>query len=174
MRAYINSRLFAFVRAACIVVLTVATVSNAAFGQSASPDVGSVWFWFGACKGGKTMGVELSVDGKTVYQSTFRACRMQRSDARNGSRGKTEIFRFPGGHTFQNTYGTTKREQVECNIWQAGADPDDMLLGVSFVAHNQVLLNTVHIVRPGRRTQSKLDPDVVIKTYPIALVDAPH
>jgi hypothetical protein len=75
-------------------------------------------------------------------------------------------FHFSGGHTFQGTYHTTTTETVEGTIWQAGADPDDILLGVSFVAHDQVLLNTIHIVKPGEPTESKLDRGLVIKTYP--------
>jgi hypothetical protein len=141
---------------------------SAALGQSAPPNSGDVWFWFGACKDGKTMGVELSVDGETVYHSTFRACRMNRTETNSDREAKAKTtFHFPGGHTFQDTYHTAKREQIECDIWQAGADPNDILLGVAFATHDQILLNTIHVVRPDKSTRSELDDGVVIKTYPI-------
>lgn len=67
--------------------------------------------------------------------------------------------------TFQGTYHTKTTETLEGTIWQAGADPDDILLGVSFLAHDQVLLNTIHITKPGKSTESNLDAGLVIKTY---------
>ena len=173
MRTYFDSQFATLVRVACVSILVAVAMPSAALGQSASPDSGDVWFWFGACKDGKPMGVELSVEGKTVYHSSFRACRMMRTDANGEREGKAKAFRFVGGHTFQGTYRTTKQEQIEGSIWQAGADPDDILLGVSFVAHNQILLNTIHIVRPGKSTQSELDAGVVIKTYPMTSTPVP-
>jgi len=77
-------------------------------------------------------------------------------------------FYFSGGHTFQDEFHTSKKEKIEANIWEAGADPNDILLGVSFATRDQILLNTVHIVKPGRPTQMTLDRGVVIRTYPVA------
>lgn len=130
-------------------------------------EANAVWFWFGGCQNGAPMGLKITVEGQTVYHSTFRACRMERSDANTEKEKKTTVLHFSGGHTFQDTYHTNEGEKIEGYIWQAGADPDDILLGVSFVAHRQVLLNTIHIVQPGKPTQSTLDRDVVIKTYPL-------
>jgi hypothetical protein len=167
--------LILFVGAAYVLVLAAATMPIAAFGQSTKSSSGDVWFWFGGCKNNsKTMEIELSVEGKIVYRSSFRACRMKRADANSKREGNTKIFYFPGGHTFQKKYRTTRQTQIKGSIWQAGADPDDVLLGVSFETDNQVLLNTVDIVRPGRPTQYTLDDDVVIKTYQVTSVDAPR
>jgi hypothetical protein len=133
----------------------------------ASPTAEPVWFWFGDCRKTVMMGVEIVVEGQAVYHSSFKACRMTRTVANTENERRTRVFYFSGGHIFQDTYRTSTGEKIEGNIWQAGADPDDILLGVSFVAHNQVLLNTLHVVKPGKSTQSKLDRDIVIKTYPM-------
>jgi hypothetical protein len=150
-----------------IAVLALVTNSPVAFSQSPTPHVDSVWFWSGACPKGKRTGVEILVEGKAVYRSSFRACRLERTDAVAKNEGGTRVFHFSGGHDFQNTYPTTKRESIEGNLWQAGADTDDILLGVSFTAHNQILLNTIHVAKLGEPSSSTLDSDVVIKTYPI-------
>jgi hypothetical protein len=138
------------------------------FAHSTSPNGDLVWFWFGNCANSTVMGVKVVVDGQTVYRSSFRACQMERTDANTKNEQSVRAFHFSGGHTFQDTYRTTENEKVEGNIWQAGADPDAILLGVSFVAHNQVLLNTIHVVKPGKPAKSILDRDVFIKTYPLA------
>jgi hypothetical protein len=142
-------------------------VLTAASAGGGSQNTDAVWFWFGDCLNGTPMGVRITVEGQNVYHSTFRACRMERVDANTEKEKRIRVFHFPGGHTFQDTYRTNEGEKIEGNIWQAGADPDDILLGVSFVAHGQILLNTIHIVQPGKPTQSTLDRDLVIKTYPL-------
>jgi len=115
------------------------------------------------------MGIEIAVEGRTIYRSTFHACHLRRSDRINEVQQKSmDQFYFSGGHTIQDKYHTSKGEQIEGDVWEAGADRDDIVLGVSFMTRNQELLNTIHIVKPGKATQSTLDRHVVIKTYPIA------
>ncbi len=153
-----------------ILSLLLVALSPVAFSQEPLP-ANRVWFWFGDCANGKLMGLDLLVEGRIVYHSGFRACLMERTDANAQGESKTRAFYFSGGHNFQGVYATTKEEQVEGNIWEAGADPDDILLGVSFATLNQVLLNTIHIVKPGKPTQSTLDRNVIIKTYPLRPAD---
>ncbi|MBZ5782256.1 hypothetical protein, partial [Klebsiella aerogenes] len=64
-------------------------------------------------------------------------------------------------------YHTTSTQTIEGNIWQAGADPGDLILGVSFATKNQVLLNTIHIARPGSASSSEVDRGIVVRTFPI-------
>jgi hypothetical protein len=112
--------------------------------------------------------VEVLLDGKSIYHSRVRACQMIRTDANTEREQKVKTsFHFSGGHSFQDTHPTAKTETIEGSLWQAGADPDDILLGVSFLAHDQVLLNTTHIVRLNKSTESNLDTGLVIKTYPV-------
>jgi len=157
----------ALMKKICILALVLITIPSAAFSQGSPSHIDSLWFWFGDCPNAKVMGVRIIVEGQTIYRSSFRVCRMERTNANAESQRKIRAFHFSGGHTFQNTYRTAMQEEIEGNLWQAGADPDAILLGVSFTAHDQVLLNTIHIVKPGKPTQSVLDRDVVIKTYPM-------
>jgi hypothetical protein len=159
-------------KSSSIVALILVAASSVAFSQGSLLGADRVWFWFGDCTNGKLMGLEVLVEGQAVYHSSFRACLMERTDANSEAERRIRAFHSSGGHTFQHRYRTTKEEQIEGNIWQAGADPDDILLGISFSTKNRILLNTIHIVRPGKPTQSTLDRDVVIKTYP--LKPAPH
>jgi|HubBroStandDraft_6_1064221.scaffolds.fasta_scaffold785582_1 hypothetical protein len=147
--------------------LVIATILPVAFPQSSQQQAENVWFWFGDCPEPKLMGVQVLLDGKSVHQSHFRACQMNRTAPNTEREQKVRTpFHFSGGHTFQGTYYTKKTETIEGTLWQAGADRDDILLGVSLVAHEQVLLNTIHIVRPGKPTETILDAGLVIKTYP--------
>jgi hypothetical protein len=57
---------------------------------------------------------------------------------------------------------------IEGNIWEAGADPDALTLGVSFVNGNRILTNTVHIAHPAARNESVVATGLVIRTYPAA------
>jgi hypothetical protein len=154
-------------RIASFAALVIATILPVAPSQISPPPSENVWFWAVDCPEPRVMGVQVLLEGKSIYQSDFHACQMNRAAANTDRDQKVQrSFHFSGGHTFQGAYHTKKNETIEGTIWQAGADPDDILLGVSFLAHNQVLLNTVHIVRPGKPTESKLDPGLVIKTYP--------
>jgi hypothetical protein len=127
-----------------------------------------LWFWFGDCSNGKMMGLQVLIEGKSIYHMPFRACQMDGTDEINNQERRIKAtFHFPGGHTFQSEYHTRKAETIEGTIWQAGADPDAILLGVSFMANNQVLLNTIHIAKPGKNTELTLDTGLVMKTYPL-------
>jgi hypothetical protein len=148
--------------------LVFVTILPVAFPQNPPEQPEKVWFWSGDCPKPTIMGVQVLLEGKSIYHSRFRACQMNRTDANTEREQKVRTsFRFSGGHSFQGTYQTAKTETIEGSIWQAGADPDDILLGVSFLAHDQVLLNTIHIVRPNKATESNLDAGLVIKTYPV-------
>jgi hypothetical protein len=151
----------------CILTLFLIAIPAATFPQGSPSHIDNLWFWFGDCQNAKVMGVTIIVEGQPVYRSSFRVCRMERTDANTEGQRKIRMFHFSGGHTFQNKYRTAIQEQIKGNLWQAGADPDAILLGISFIAHDQVLLNSIHIVKPDKPTQSVLDRDLVIKTYPM-------
>ncbi len=149
-------------------ILLFLTVATATFPQVTATQAERVWFWSGDCPNENTMGLKIIVDDQTVYRSTFRTCQMKRTNAAAEKQHGKKVFRFSGGHTFQNTHPTAKAESIQGTIWQAGAETDGILLGISFVAHDQVLLNTMHLVKPDKPTQSTLDRGVVIKTYPVS------
>ena len=97
--------------------------------EPASP----VWRWFENCAQEITIGIEVTVDGKSVFKSSFPVCKTTAApvDDRDHKQ-KTLAFTFKGGRTFKGEYQTSSTETVEGNIWQTSADADDLLLGVSF------------------------------------------
>lgn len=125
-----------------------------------NPDI--VWAWSEQCHGAHKIGVTVRLDSKVLYRGVLPICRAHR-DAENG---KVE-FRFAGGHTFQGEYPTDSTDSIEGDIWQAGGDPHDLILGVSFMTSKQELLNTVHIARPDKPTSSELDKGLSITTDPV-------
>lgn len=122
-----------------------------------------VWYWFDGCHNGKMLGLEVLLDGKPVYRTEFRACLLERKITKSD----IKAFYFSGGPTFQGEYHTRKAEKIEGNVWQAGADPDALLLGVSFKTRDQILLNTIHIARPDKITESKIDSGMMVRTFPL-------
>ena len=58
-------------------------------------------------------------------------------------------------------------QEIEGNIWLAGADPDAMILGVSFVSRGSIYMNTLHIAYPDRRQISEIEPGLIIITEPM-------
>jgi hypothetical protein len=66
-------RILALVVAAA--TLTPASVHS----QSSLPDE-LVWHWFGICQNAKTMGVEVRLDRKRVFASSFPPCLVRRTD----------------------------------------------------------------------------------------------
>ena len=153
----------------CLLAVAVtAAITPASFSQSSGQGGEKVWYWFSDCQPRKMMGVEVVLDGKSVYRTEFRICALERNGQQSaGSPNIRKAFYFGGGHTFQGEYHTTERQRIEGNIWQAGADPDALLLGVSFMTKNQILLNTLHVAKPDKATGTMVDPGVVVRTYPL-------
>jgi hypothetical protein len=136
--------------------------------QDSPPQAQRIWFWFGDCPDGKLMGVQVLLDGRTIYSNRFWMCLLQPSDV-NSQRelDLRQTFYFRGGHTFQGKYRTTPSEQIEGDIWEASSDPSQIVFGVSFKDDQQALLNTTHPAKPGKVTSSTLDPGLLIKTFPL-------
>jgi len=152
-------------KAVALAALLISPSYRVAFSQTPAAIDQRVWFWSDDCRGGRRLGIEVLIDKKSVYHSEIRVCQMNRGDPK--SENQKKVFYVPGGRTFQSTYRTATNEKIEGNIWQAGADPDDILLGVSFATKNQVLLNTIHIAKPSKTTQSEIDAGIVVRTIPI-------
>lgn len=121
-----------------------------------------VWTWSKQCDGNHKLGVTVRLQHKTLYRDVFPIC-LGSQDAENGR----AAFHFAGGNLFQGEYRTRSTDSIEGNIWQAGGEPDTLILGISFDTKKQILLNTLHIARPDRQTSSELDKGLFITTYPI-------
>lgn len=66
-----------------------------------------------------------------------------------------------------NTARTT--DSIEGDIWQAGGEPDALIIGISFDTGKQILLKTIHVAKPGKQTSSEVDKGIFITTYPVTV-----
>ena len=151
--------------AKCVLLLIAVFLTAAAVAQqmpSPSKAAEVVWTWSQQCDGNHELGVTVRLDHKLLYRAVLPICR----GSRNAEDGRVR-FHFAGGHIFQDEYRTLPTDSIEGEIWQAGGEPGVLILGVSFDTKKQVLLNTLHIARPEKRTSSELDKDLFITTYPV-------
>jgi hypothetical protein len=150
-----------------LLMLASATVTT--FSQGASE--GPVWFWFATC-GGPLMTLEVRFDNRIVHKSTFPICRANRDAIyRQGQNGRIEFTWRPGRVIMWTGYRepddrTVANGLLEANIWEAGAGPDTMTLGVSFVSGKRIVMNTAHIAHPGATNESAIAKGLVVRTYP--------
>ena len=140
--------------------LTATAVAQQPTSRPRTPEV--VWTWSKHCRENHKLGVTVRLDRKVLYRGVLAICRGSRA----AEDGQVE-FHFAGGHVFQGEYRTHSTDSIEGNIWQAGGEPDALILGISFDTKNQALLNTLHIARPNRQTSSELDKGLFITTYPV-------
>ena len=142
------------------VLLAAPAVAQRTLSGPETPEV--VWTWSKQCDGNHKLGVTVLLDREVLYRGVLQICRGSR-DAEDG-RVK---FHFAGGHLFQGEYHTRSTDSIEGDIWQAGGEPDALVLGISFDIKKQILLNTLHIARPDKQTSSELDTGLSITTHPL-------
>jgi hypothetical protein len=143
-----------------LVLIGSAAGQNSAPGHDVPKDV--VWTWSSNCGAEDQLGIEVRLKGKVIYRGTLAICR----GSRETENGEAEFY-FPGGHIFQGVYRTRQTEKIEGNIWQAGAEPDAIILGISFATKHQILLNTLYIAKPDIQASSEIDKGIVVKSFPM-------
>jgi hypothetical protein len=152
-------------RGKCKLLLITVFLAGTAVSQqpSSRPEAPeAVWTWSKQCDSNHKLGVTVRLQHKVLYRGVLPICR----GSRNAENGRVE-FHFPGGHLFQGEYRTHSTDSIEGDIWQAGGEPDALILGISFDTKKQILLNTLHVARPDKQTSSELDKGLFITTYPI-------
>jgi hypothetical protein len=148
-----------------IAVLVLALSAPISLPQKPSSQSQTLWFWFADCVQKRHLKIEVLLDGKAVYESSFAICPATKRSA--GLKQKIIVFHFKGGYVFQGEYRTSPLETIEGNIWQAGADPGVVLLGVSFSNKKRILLNTIHIAKPDGESVYEIDRGLKVRTFPL-------
>ncbi len=154
-------------KAVYLVAALIAVSSTAA-----ASDDAPVWYWFATC-GGPVMALEVRLDAKTLYKGSFPICRASRSSPHSqGQESRVEFSFRPERPVVWRGYRdeddrTGLNHRLECQVWQAGADPDAMVLGVTFADEQKIYMNTVHIAKPGKRDQTEVTDGLVVLTYPV-------
>ena len=151
----------------CTLLLFTVLVAAPAVAQQQQPPTRTqtdevVWTWSKRCNGDQKLSVTVRLDHKVLYSGVLLICH----GSRDAEDGRVE-FHFAGGHTFQGEYPTRSTDSIEGDIWQAGGEPDALILGISFDTSKQILLNTLHVARPEKQMSSELDKGLVITTSPV-------
>ncbi len=142
-------------------------------GAAKAAEEGPVWFWFATCSG-PVMGIEVRFDKATIVKVAVPLCQADRGSADNqGQRVGKIRFSFRPTRAivwegYRETDNKTKAGQLlDGDIWQAGADPGVLLVGVSFADAHFIYMNTIHIAHPAQPDETKIADGLTILTYPI-------
>ena len=77
---------------------------------------------------------------------------------------RTLVFKIAGPH--KSLFGEPRKETLEGNVWQAGRDPDGIVLGVSFARPKRVWCNSLHVLDPNKASKTVLARGLIVKTAP--------
>ena len=156
-----------FHRASILLFAPLVTALQTAAGQSRAavvPD--SLWHWFVGCSAPESLTVDLRLDTKPLYRIAFPICRAT-SPATDAH--QPLVFKFVGSpRRFADdpVVGLRSIDSIEGNVWQAGAESDGVILGVSLMTKQQIVLNTLHFASADTACTSVLDSGLVIVTRP--------
>ena len=129
-----------------------------------------VWHWFPQSSQTDTLRVEVYQQKKVLFAASIPICAMDRSNIEPEHPQKILQFSFEAEcGIFGSEFKLLGVRHIEGNIWEAGSDPDDVLLGVSFASEEQVFLNTVHIALAKKAAKTNLAQGLYIKSYPLHL-----
>ncbi len=145
-------------------IIVVNIPCGALSAQLSTPDE-VVWHWFNKCGDAKKLTVEITLNNKSIYKSSFPICQLRRGDISYDPDPKRLVFILEKAEK-QSLFGELKDESLEGNIWKAGGDSNYIILGVSFSAKKRVWLNTLHIAYPDKASNSVMANDLIIDTYP--------
>jgi len=120
----------------------------------------SVWVAAG-CTRGRTLRVEVRVADTTIARTDLTICRGERAKEPHVP---WEFAFAPSRSVIWSNDSTAPGESIAGQIWQAGGESDALLLGVVLVAHNQILVNSIHVASPSGSASTPVDDGVVVRT----------
>lgn len=123
----------------------------------------NVLVWFGDCNKPLLVVIELSFKSTQIYRTVAPVCKLPRE-----AEPKDKILKFTFKDVHQSLFGEPRGEEIEGNIWEAGGDPGDVILGLTFSTGRREWLNTIAIAYPDKESTMELATGLSIKTYPIS------
>lgn len=149
----------------------VMLLCTAAEAPSSSQE-GPVWYW--QAKGTlQNMKLEVRLDNKTVFTTTFSVAQTNRGAVPKKSYAKKIRFSFKpersivwSGYRDEDVVSSAK-QRIECDIWMAGVEDSMIILGVSFDRPDAILMNTLHLASPVREERSEIADGLVVVTVPV-------
>ena len=138
----------------------------------------TVWVWNAECHNPSTIAIRVRLDSTTLYRSSIPTCRLERGR----EKGKSSFrftprralvwygYRSEDGDSTKKNVGDTTAAGIpfKIDLWQAGGEVDAIELGVAASAHDGLHMNTIHVLRPARRSRTTLAPGLVLETWPEA------
>ncbi len=133
-----------------------------------------MWRWFATCARPNMMALEVRVEGRPVYQTSFWMCR-ENADGEFTRQGNPIIvFRFKAGREIvwagykENDDRTDATQEIEGNIWEAGGATFGLLLGASFESDDTRLMNMIIFAEAQKRFETQITRGLSVTTYPLA------
>jgi hypothetical protein len=132
-----------------------------------------VWFWFSSCGPSKLV-LQAKLDSQLIYGATIPICRKERDRDDGSGENKTLSFSAKPAHAikwegYRDDNPITKAgTALTLDLWQAGADPGALLIGVTVSDGHQLYMNTIHIAYPDKPSSTVLADGLVIDTRPLA------
>ena len=127
-----------------------------------------VWHWFVDRQPADTLHLQARFKGKPIYDTSFAISQMRRGDIRPERPHRILKFFFNASFgIFGNEFRNLGSGRVEGNIWEAGRDSSDILLGVDFDGGKHILLNTIHVLKPYNVTRSAMAKGLFVTTRPL-------
>jgi hypothetical protein len=132
----------------------------------------AAWFWRTSC-GDKGLSVDVTLANKLAYHTVVAICHKARSQAPTPR--QDDGFTFPLTPTqpiiFSDSRGTNDfvpaGRSLQMSLWQAGADPDVLTLGVSVADAKEIYVNTLYFAKPDAEMSEEIGTGLVITTKPV-------
>ena len=138
----------------------------------------TVWVWNAECHNPSIIAIRVRLDSTTLYRSSIPTCPWERGREKGRSSFRFTPrralvwngYRSDEGDSTKNDVGDTTAAGTpfKIDLWQAGGEVDAIELGVTASAHDGLHMNTIHVLRPGRRSRTTLAPGLVLETWPEA------
>jgi hypothetical protein len=152
----------------------VLALLGCALGSISRPVVGQeqrVWFWFADCKSGALV-LEVKLDGTLLQNYTIPICQANRDSVEGRAESRKISFPLQSSRAIKwsgyraGSVITKAGHRLDVDLWQAGADPTDLLLGVSVSDSQSIYMNTIHIAYPEKPNSTVIAKGLVVTTRP--------
>jgi len=131
---------------------------------------GPVWFWYSDC-GARSISLAVVFDHELIRADTIPVCHAMRASAAAAGQGKRLSFPFRPNRAIRwssdpapgSSEESRPSEKLKIDIWEAGADPDALILGISVLGEKRMYMNTVMPVRLDRANKAEIGPGLVVE-----------
>jgi hypothetical protein len=124
----------------------------------------AVWHWYARCRTPTQIDLELIFDHKPIYTASFNVCHLLASSIVPEQHQKVLKFDFISSR--RSVFGEPKGAHLEGNIWEAGKNENDLVLGVSLAGPMQVWCNFLHVLDLKKNSETLLAPGFLVRTRP--------